>query len=106
MEIPIEILTNKPEIISEKLFDSNQNKDIILDRARIKFQKQTRTLESPEIIISLKVVMQTQFGAASVANFIFDKLSDVGYTKIKIGGKVQRISREKIRESILQQYPK
>ena len=91
MEIPIKIHTTNANNLIKNLFDGNKQKEIILDRAKLRFKNSSVQMERTETLVYATITMLTPFGAAPVSNYLHDKLSNDGVTLIEIGDKKHRI---------------
>ena len=104
MESPIIFYTTNIKNLIDGLFSGNEKKEVILDRAKIRFEESTIHLERPEVKVKVTITMLTQFGAAPVSNYISEKLKNDGVTQIEIGNKKHKILNDEIRESLLGEF--
>ncbi len=106
MEIPLVLHTRNSENLVRYFFDGNKTKEIILDRAKLSLRDISYQLERNDYKVEVCVTMLTPFGAASVSNFLNQKLQLDSVFQIEIGSENYQFFGDKIRESLLEEYSK
>lgn len=104
MEIPLVLHTRNSENLVRYLFDGNKASEVILDRAKLSLKDISFRLEKNDYKVEICVTMLTPFGAASVSNFLNQKLQLDSVYQIQIGSKIYQFFGDKIRESLLEEY--
>ena len=104
MEIPITVFTRNSESFVHHLFGSNKTREIILDRAKLHLKEISYQLEKNDYRVEICITLLTSFGAASVSNYLNQKLKLDSAYQIQIGSENHQIFGEKIRESLLVEY--
>ncbi len=104
MEIPITVFTRNSESLVHHLFGGNKTREIILDRAKLHLKEISYQLEKNDYRVEICITMLTSFGAASVSNYLNQKLKLDSAYQIRIGSESHQFFGEKIRESLLVEY--
>ena len=104
MEIPIIFNTDNEEKIIKIIFGGEKHREVILDRAKLRYNKSNSRMEGYGYSVDATVTMLTPFGAASVSNFLQKKLQKNTIQSIQIGEKTFKVLNDQIRESFLNEY--
>lgn len=104
MEIPITVFTRNSESLVQHIFGGDKTREIILDRAKLHLKEISYQLEKNHYRIEMCITMLTPFGAASVSNYLNQKLKLDSAYQIQIGSENHQFFGEKIRESLLVEY--
>ena len=104
MEIPIIFNTENKEKLIKIIFGGEIHKEIILDRAKLRYNKSRSRMEGYSHSVDAIVTMLTPFGAAAVSNFLQKKLQKNTVQSIQIGEITLKVLNDQIRESFLREY--
>ena len=96
--------TDNKEKLIKIIFGGEIHKDIILDRAKLRYNKSRSKMEGYGHSVDATVTMLTPFGAASVSNFLQKKLQKNTVQSIQIGKITHKVLNDQIRESFLNEY--
>lgn len=106
MEFLIIFKTTNGEKLVRNLFGQEKYKEVILDRAKLRFVRSSVSMEDYSHNVIVMVSMLTPFGAVAVSKFLQKKIDLKLLQKILVGDNKLTVFNDQIREALLAEYMK